>query len=134
MPSFTVENPSQMTNTSAYIDLSNFRQQTGGDPQFVREVLELIEAQSPLALQQMQDHLAQQDLPALGAAAHKLKSTIHVLGNPSWVEMLKTIEYRAKEASDPQGLDTLLREWEAAYANMMRCIAAELVHLRQETA
>jgi HPt (histidine-containing phosphotransfer) domain-containing protein len=129
-----------MDMTRSLIDLSNFRQMTGGDPQFLIDILEMIDQQAPAAMTQMQDHLQQGQFEDLARAAHKLRSTLHVLGNAEWVSMLKEIEMYAKEAGETKAptqvaaANSLLMQFEQAHAQMLRAIVVELAQLRKEIA
>lgn len=118
---------------SSTIDLSQLEQMTGGDQQFLIQVLELIHRQSPDVLQKMQADLQSDDLAALGAAAHKFKSSIHVLGNSEWVQLLKQIELTATDQQDRKMLTCLLKEFEHVCDDILDRISDELDRLRKNS-
>ncbi len=121
-----------MQSTKAFIDIAPLRQITGDDSAFLIEVLELIRHQSPIMVQQMQDSLKQDDLNGLGATAHKLKSTLHVLGNNDWLTLLKELEYWAKEEGDKSTSASLLEDFQNVCGQMLDRIDDELSRLRAE--
>lgn len=123
-----------MQNAQAFIDIAPLRQMTGNDSAFLIEVLELIRNQSPIMLLQMQDSLRQDDLNSLGATAHKLKSTLHVLGNSDWLTLLKELEYWSKEEGDKSASASLLEDFQNVCDQMLDRIDDELSQLRAEAA
>ena len=123
-----------MTKSQAHIDISSLRQMTGNDADFLIEVLELIRSQSPQMLTQMQDSLREDELSKLGATAHKMKSTLHVLGNRDWVDLLKNLELAAKGEHNREASAELLQELQVVCDLMLDRIDDELHQLRSKAA
>ncbi len=116
------------------INLDQLKSLTGGDSAFMIEILELIEKQSPHTLASMSQSFASQDYSALGAAAHKYKSSINFLGNPDLIKLMKDIEWEATENEDHVELPALLEEFETICTELTERISLELSELRKSSA
>lgn len=123
---------SKMEATHFNLDLTNLVAVTNGDPGFIREILELIEQQSPPTRELMNNSYEVGDYKTLGAAAHKFKSSVAYLGNEKLVELTKRIELTATQTQDKQELFQLMAEFHAIYGELMSRIGQELDRLRKQ--
>lgn len=69
--------------------LKNF---AGGDQDFIRQMIELFFIQVPDELRNIGQHISLNDLTAVKNVAHKLKSSVSLLGAESMAMHLKQIE------------------------------------------
>ncbi|TAE50545.1 MAG: Hpt domain-containing protein [Bacteroidetes bacterium] len=112
------------------IDLSQLRTLTGDDNEFMIEILELILEQSPVVVEDMKRMLSQGDYPALGATAHKYKSSINILGNPDLNQLMRVIENTARDSEQKDILPDAVREFESYASEMLDLIRTEVDLLR----
>ena len=88
------------------LDFDRLRALTGDDDEFVMEIIEIIIEQTPPLLEDFNHLLASEDFNAFGAAAHKYKSSINILGNQNLIDLMKYMEI---ESADKQNLEAMNR-------------------------
>lgn len=74
------------------IDLSYLRELSGGNTDFEREMLTLFNSEVSLDVQTMEKALEDHDCQAIAYIAHKLKSSIQLVGFSSLFDLLSEIE------------------------------------------
>ncbi|MEZ4829501.1 MAG: Hpt domain-containing protein [Bacteroidia bacterium] len=119
-----------MDSAALTLNLTHLRSITGDDNGFVIEILQMIQEQSPEVISNMEVFLEKGDYKALGAVAHKYKSSINVLGNPVLSGMVKEIEQIAIENPDKGQLPDLVHTFRETCDNLLEVIKAELNLLR----
>jgi HPt (histidine-containing phosphotransfer) domain-containing protein len=80
-----------------FIKLDILESVSEGDPQIVREIVDIFKAQSGEIYEEMKVLLAEKRYNALGLLAHKAKSSVAIMGIDDLAEMLKTFELQARE-------------------------------------
>ncbi|MEL6630834.1 MAG: Hpt domain-containing protein [Bacteroidota bacterium] len=121
-----------MSNATFHLDFTHLLQLTGEDSEFIIEVLEIIESESPDVLADMQSQLHSKSYKKLSATAHKYKSSINILGSQELDSLVKSIELGAKQSPNHQHLTKLLEDFEFACQSLMRQISQQLTHLRSQ--
>ena len=84
------------------IDLSN------GDDELVREMIAIFIKHTPETIAKIKQGLEEKDYPSLSAAAHKLKSSIQIVGDKNLHELVKKIEITSQTTLDESELTSLL--------------------------
>jgi HPt (histidine-containing phosphotransfer) domain-containing protein len=92
-----------MAGTFTYADMTYLESMSMGSNEMIIEMIQLFIDQLPEFTDGLANHLKNRDYLALGALAHKAKSSVAVMGMESLAADLKTLELNAK-----QGIDTEL--------------------------
>jgi HPt (histidine-containing phosphotransfer) domain-containing protein len=78
-------------------DLSYLRKMTEGNPDLLREMVEIFLNQVPEYAREMQESCDQENWQALSRVAHRAKSSVAIMGMHSLAEMLKDLESYSRE-------------------------------------
>lgn len=70
---------------------------SGGDPEIIREIVNMFKDQSIEIYNEMESHLSDKNYTSLGLLAHKAKSSVAIMGMNDLAQTLKTFEQEAKE-------------------------------------
>lgn len=90
-----------MAEQFTYADLTYLESMSMGSTEMVNEMIEIFLEQIPEFTEGLADLLQKKDYPALGALAHKAKSSVAVLGMNDLASRLKDLELQAKAAENP---------------------------------
>ncbi len=112
------------------LNFEQLRMLTGEDADFMIEILEIIEDQSPEVLEEMKEQLAKGDYSSLSATAHKYKSSINILGNLHLNNIVKDLEDKAKNNKNWDELEGLIFEFEGVCDKLLDAVRDELDSLR----
>jgi len=96
-----------MAGQFTHADLTYLESMAMGSQEMINEMIEIFIEQIPEFTEGLQSLLDQKDYIALGALAHKAKSSVAVMGMNSLANDLKDLEIKAKAGDDPhlyQGL------------------------------
>jgi len=85
-----------------YADLTYLESMSMGTNELIVEMINLFIDQLPEFTGGLAEHLNSKDYTALGALAHKAKSSVAVMGMDSLALDLKTLEISAKAGKDPE--------------------------------
>lgn len=91
-----------MANQFTYADLSYLESMSMGSSEMVQEMIQIFLDQLPEFTEGLSELLKKQDYPALGALAHKAKSSVAVMGMDHLAGILKELELKAKAAEDTE--------------------------------
>lgn len=89
------------------VDLGHLHEASGGDPDFMKMLLQKIEKQLPEAMETMQKDFEAGDMEAVRALAHKTKSSMAYIGSMKLKSLLQQIEsliYDGKGAGEVEPL------------------------------
>jgi HPt (histidine-containing phosphotransfer) domain-containing protein len=89
-----------MPGKFTYADLTYLESMSPGSNELVVEMIQLFIEQLPEFTEGLDKHLKNKDYTALGALAHKAKSSVAVMGMDSLAADLKTLELSAKAGTD----------------------------------
>lgn len=81
-----------------YINPEYLETVSSGDPEIIKEVISMFGEQITEVYGQMNSLLEKKDYQNLGMLAHKVKSSVSIMGMNELATMLKTFELQAKEA------------------------------------
>lgn len=91
-----------MAGKFTYADLTYLESMSIGTNELIVEMIQLFIDQLPEFNEGLAAHLNNKDYPALGALAHKAKSSVAIMGMDSLAADLKTLEINAKAGKDPE--------------------------------
>ena len=94
-------------NNYINLDLKYLNDLSGGDKNFVSEIIEMFIHDVPEIIEQTQDFLLKHDFDLLRITVHKLKSSVQVLGGHGLVALIQEIESQSK---DPEIFDVLVQK------------------------
>jgi len=91
-----------MPGKFTYADLTYLESMSMGTNELIVEMIQLFIDQLPEFKEGLTEHLNKGDYMALGALAHKAKSSVAVMGMDSLAADLKTLEISAKAGKDQE--------------------------------
>ena len=100
------EKPEQLTNIK--IDLTFLKEMAGGNQIFMNEILEMFISSTPGSLAKMQEAIAENDWINVKAIAHKLKSSMFLVGIKELEMNMIAIEQNAGNETDRSLVQRLL--------------------------
>lgn len=106
-------------NTTNMIDLEYLNQVCFGKTELLKQMINMFLMQAPNQMEQLSVCVAAKDWPSARPIAHKLKSTVSILGIKSLSEDLEKIEISAAKAEGTEEIPELL---ERAKATCKTCV------------
>jgi two-component system sensor histidine kinase/response regulator len=100
---------------------------TGGDAEFIAELLSDFASQTPTLMEQIAAAVAQGDAATVGAAAHTLKGSARAIGADEFAAIAFELEQAGKQgdlANAPDALQRLQAYWQSLEAYLQQQIAA----------
>jgi two-component system sensor histidine kinase/response regulator len=100
---------------------------TGGDAEFIAELLSDFVSQTPTLMEQIAAAVAQGDAATVGAAAHTLKGSARAIGADEFAAIAFELEQAGKQgdlANAPDALQRLQAYWQSLEAYLQQQIAA----------
>lgn len=83
-------------------DLNYLKTMSGGDPELMKEMIEIFNQQVVEISREMQDLLDNREYPTLGKVAHKAKTSVAIMGMNDLAGELKQLESNAKDSKNPE--------------------------------
>ncbi|HEX7367803.1 MAG TPA: Hpt domain-containing protein [Pelobium sp.] len=93
-------------NKSLLIDLSYLKEVASDNVDFMVEMIDIFLNQTPDYVCVLSDAVAQKDWPKIAEMAHKIKPTLAFMGANEAKEKMASIEARAREKQDYEGIST----------------------------
>lgn len=90
-------------------DLTLLEQTAMGNRDFMKKMIQMFVDQTPELMNEMQQHLSENDWEQLGAKAHKLKPSIDLMGITALKQEIRNIEYFAKNKENLEILPSKLQ-------------------------
>ena len=103
-------------------DLSYLNEISGGDEEFIKEMIETFLEETPKDLEDIKTHLASENWSELGKTAHKMKSSIKMFGYGSVKDQAFYIEQCGKKN---ENIDTLPSKTQE-FISSLESVIAEL--------
>ena len=97
-----------MAGKFTYADLSYLESMSMGSNDLIVEMIQIFVDQLPEFTGGLKEHLNNRDFPALGALAHKAKSSVAVMGMEALAADLKKLELSAKASADQETYPVLV--------------------------
>ena len=82
------------------IDLTYLNTVSGGDNGFIKDILQLFLLHTMPDAELLSKHIEDKDWHMVAAAAHKIKSSVTMLGNEKAIELVTFIELSAKNSEN----------------------------------
>ena len=92
------------------LDLSYLREMSGDSIEFMIEMLDMFQQQTPIYLSELEQALAQKDWPKVSSCAHKMKPTFAYVGRDDAKDHLQMMELNAREQKDVELLPVAFAE------------------------
>jgi len=92
-------------------DLNYLRTMSGGDDNFIREMITLFREQIGEYKQDMPELLRKKDYDSLSKMAHKAKSSVAVMGMKNVAKQLKDLEILANKGEEVDRYESLVNEF-----------------------
>ena len=89
-------------------DLNYLKTMSGGDPKFIREMIDLFREQIQEYKSIMPDLLDKKDYDNLSKIAHKAKSSVAVMGMTEVADLLKELEILANDQKEVDRYESLV--------------------------
>lgn len=99
-----------MADEFQYTDLSYLDEISGGDQDFIKEIVDLFIKQMPESIKTMRDALANEDPVTIGETAHKAKPSAIYIGNKTLEENLRTLQELKNENSVKENTSELIEQ------------------------
>ncbi|MEA1876138.1 MAG: Hpt domain-containing protein [Bacteroidota bacterium] len=116
-----------MAGQFTYADLTYLESMSMGSQEMVNEMIQIFLDQIPEFTDGLKDNLTKEDFIALGALAHKAKSSVAVMGMDELSETLKKLEVKAKAGEDadsyPELINTFINQVEVTEKELMAFMA-----------
>lgn len=95
------------------LDLSYLREMSGDSAEFMIEMLEVFEQQTPGTLSELEKAIAAQDWKTASECAHKMKPTFYYIGRADVRDHMQEMETNARELKNIESLPAALEEVKA---------------------
>ncbi|SFH46673.1 Hpt domain-containing protein [Pedobacter insulae] len=82
------------------LDLSYLREMSGDSPEFMVEMLEVFQKQTPIYMADLENAIAAEDWKATSEFSHKIKPTFHYVGRDDLRELMQTIERNSRDLTE----------------------------------
>lgn len=102
-----------------YINPEYLENVSGGDVEMIREIVGMFREQSDEAYGQMLSLLGAGDYHNLGMLAHKVKSSVAIMGMNDLAAMLKKFELDAKEGKDSGSYKSYIERYREETVNAL---------------
>lgn len=114
-----------------YLDLDYLKDLSGGDREFIIEILESFLLNTPASIEEMQKAYSEKEWGHLRMAAHKAKSSCQFVGSHILQDSAVKIEELCMEGvSDTNGLFKLIEKFKEAYSITKDQIDHEIAQLK----
>jgi HPt (histidine-containing phosphotransfer) domain-containing protein len=96
-----------------FINMEYLNSVSEGDPEVIREILQLFKEQAIEIYNGMREYFSQKDYTSLGFLAHKAKSSVAILGMDDLALLLKTFEIQAKDGIENERYESYITRFKA---------------------
>lgn len=95
------------------LDLAYLREMSGDSAEFMLEMLEVFQKQTPLYMAELAEAVATQNWKATYECAHKIKPTFYYVGREDARDHMQEIERNARELKDVESIPAAFAAAEA---------------------
>ena len=113
-------------NKTFQAGLQNLRQLSNNDEAFVDEMLEIFQRTTPKTLKKMRMAFEEMDHEQLADGAHKLKSSLQVMGDDSLKELTKKLEHGGRHSESWETLSHYFEQLEKQMMALNQAIVQKL--------
>ncbi len=86
------------------LDLSYLKDMSGDSAEFMIEMLEVFQKQTPIYIAELQSAVEAENWKATYECAHKIKPTFYYVGREDARDHMQEIEHNARELKDVEGI------------------------------
>lgn len=112
-----------------YIDLQYLEEMADGDQTFIAEILSMFVQQTPQNLESLQAYSAEKNWKGVKALAHKMKSSVVMIGNPELEEIFVNLQLFAASEEQAARIPALISQATEICEGAFAAIKAELQEL-----
>jgi HPt (histidine-containing phosphotransfer) domain-containing protein len=94
-----------------FIKLDILESVSEGDPEIVREIVDIFRIQAGEIYEEMKDLLSEKNYVALGLLAHKAKSSVAIMGIDDLAAILKTFEIQARGGIETNSYESYIEKF-----------------------
>jgi HPt (histidine-containing phosphotransfer) domain-containing protein len=94
-------------------DLTYLTNMAGGNPEIIKEMIQIFVDQVEEYIRDMNRFLNEKDYISMGKLAHKSKSSVAIMGMNDLATELKTLELLAKEGKEPEKYPLMVENFES---------------------
>lgn len=105
---------------------------SGGDTEFMIEVIEMFQDAAPGSLQSIMVDLKNANFPQLRASVHKLKPSAQMLGHTELHQLAATIEEQCSAMGDADKADEMLHDNVVKFCKETNALLRELEQVVEE--
>ncbi len=92
------------------LDLSYLRDMSGNSIEFMIEMLDMFQQQTPIYIKELADALAEKNWKKVSSCAHKIKPTFAYVGRDDAKDHMQLMEHNARDQNDVEMLPAALDE------------------------
>ncbi|MES2447522.1 MAG: Hpt domain-containing protein [Bacteroidota bacterium] len=92
------------------LDLSYLREMSGDSAEFMIEMLDAFQKQTPIYMDDLQNAIKAENWKATSEYAHKMKPTFYYIGREDARDHMQEIERNARELKDIEGIPNAFAE------------------------
>ena len=118
------------TDTEEDLDLSHLKQFADGNEEFMLEIIEIFISQTPEQLQEMQEAATHSDWTAVRGIAHKLKSSLALIGVQQAQELNNHIEHAALHRIETEQLAAQIAQLASMTHGVIQKLQQEVSRLK----
>lgn len=100
------------------LDLTYLNEISGGDKNFIREMLDLFVVTTASEAEQYDSLLANSEYERIGGLAHKMKAPVQMLGANDLFETIRSLEISGKERSNIDQIPSLIAKVKTEIASL----------------
>lgn len=115
---------------NAPLDLSYLRDMSGDSTEFMIEMLEAFEKQTPIYMTDLENAISSSNWKAASEYAHKIKPTFYYVGREDAKELMQLIENNARELIDVENIPNYFAEAKTFVAILYKQLEAAKKELK----
>jgi HPt (histidine-containing phosphotransfer) domain-containing protein len=93
---------------------------SGGDPDLAIELISIFKDQVAEAYEEMKELLSAMNYHGLGLLAHKIKSSVSIMGMNELASMLKTFEIETRDEKNSEKYDSYIERFRVETENALK--------------
>ena len=103
-----------------YINTEYLDSVSGGDPDLTGEIVSIFKEQVVEAYKEMKELLSAMDYHGLGLLAHKIKSSVSIMGMNDLASMLKTFELETRDGKNSEQYNSYIERFRSETGNAVK--------------
>ncbi len=112
------------------INLNQLKELSGNDTDFMVEIIELIVENAPAAARSMNELFEAADYDMLGKVAHKLKSTLNILGDTDLLQIIDWLEHTCADKPNSKEISSMVTYLDRYISELIIFLRGEMDQLR----